>query len=78
MEVRYVPNAVVDPHSHDEDEIVYVVEGELHLGDRVLRPGVSMFVGAATVYGYRAGVNGLRIVNFGLRADFSYHPKKSS
>jgi len=75
MEVNYAPNAVVAPHSHDSAEIVYVVEGELHWGDRVLGPGASLFIGEGAVYGYKAGPQGLRIVNFRPRADFSFHPK---
>jgi quercetin dioxygenase-like cupin family protein len=75
MEVNYVPDAVVAPHSHDSAEIVYVVEGELHWGEQVLGPGASLFIGEGAVYGYRAGPQGLRIVNFRPRADFSFHPK---
>jgi quercetin dioxygenase-like cupin family protein len=75
MEVNYVPDAVVDPHFHDSAEIIYVVEGELHFGDRVLGPGASLYVGEQAVYGYRAGPRGLKIVNFRPRADFSFHPK---
>jgi quercetin dioxygenase-like cupin family protein len=78
MEVKYVPNAVIDPHSHDEDEIIYVVEGELHLGARVLRPGSSIYIPRATVYSYQAGADGLRVVNFRPRGDFSFNPKVSA
>jgi quercetin dioxygenase-like cupin family protein len=75
MEVNYVPGAVVDPHFHDSAEIIYVVEGELHFGDRVLGPGASLYVGERAVYSYVAGPHGLKIVNFRPRADFSFHPR---
>ena len=75
MEVKYVPGAVVAPHSHDSAEILYVVEGEMHWGDQVLGPGASIFIGEQAVYSYKAGPQGLTIVNFRPRADFSFNPK---
>jgi quercetin dioxygenase-like cupin family protein len=73
--VSYVPDAVVAPHSHDGAQIVYVLEGELHWGRTVLEPGSSVFIPGGVAYGYRAGPQGLRTLNFRPTADRSFHPK---
>jgi hypothetical protein len=58
------PNMEVLPHVHRVDEIIYVTRGELHLGARVLRPGDSVYIPADTLYGFRAGPEGLGFLNF--------------
>jgi quercetin dioxygenase-like cupin family protein len=37
--VRLSPGAVSAPHSHDVQEIVWVIEGEVRIGDHVIRAG---------------------------------------
>jgi mannose-6-phosphate isomerase-like protein (cupin superfamily) len=37
--VRLSPGAVSPPHSHDVQEIVWVIEGEVQIGDHVVRAG---------------------------------------
>lgn len=63
-EIEQPPDAVVPPHAHDCDEIIYVVAGELVLGSRTLHAGSSVFVPANTLYSFRSGPDGLRFVNF--------------
>ena len=65
-------------HSHDEDEIILVVEGELHAGSQVVGPGGSMYVDGGTVYAFRAGPEGLRFFNFRPRLDATYHSRAES
>ncbi|MFA5883289.1 MAG: cupin domain-containing protein [Acidimicrobiia bacterium] len=72
FEVRAPAGAAFNPHSHDEDEIILVVEGELHAGSQVLTPGESMYVPGGTVYAFRAGPEGLRFFNFRPRIDVTY------
>lgn len=74
FEVVYEPDAVVAVHRHDEDEILYVVDGEMMLGARRLMPGSSVFIAGGTYYGFKAGANGLRFLNFRPRADTTYIP----
>ena len=74
-ELDYLPGAEAVPHKHDDDEIIYVVRGEMHFGDRVLTAGSSVYIPGDTFYGFKAGPNGLRIVNFRARADVSFYPK---
>jgi len=63
FEVRAAADAAFNAHSHDEDEIILVVEGELHAGSHVVGPGGSMYVDGGTVYAFRAGPEGLRFLS---------------
>ena len=74
-ELDYVPGAEAVVHKHDDDEIIYVLRGEMHLGDHVLGPGSSVYIPGDTYYGFKAGPEGLRIVNFRARADVSFYLK---
>ncbi len=78
FEVRAPAGATFNAHSHDEDEIILVVEGELHAGSRVVGPGSSMYVDGGTVYAFRAGPEGLRFFNFRPRLDATYHSSAES
>jgi hypothetical protein len=78
FEIRAPADAVFNAHSHDEDEIILVVEGELHAGSQVLGPGCSMYVTGGTVYAFRAGPEGLRFFNFRPRLDATYIPRAES
>jgi quercetin dioxygenase-like cupin family protein len=72
FEVRTPPDAVFNAHAHDEDEIILVVEGELHAGSRVVASGESMYIDGGTVYSFRAGPDGLTFFNFRPRLDLTY------
>jgi len=78
FEIRAPADAAFNAHSHDEDEIILVVEGELHAGSQVLGPGGSMYVTGGTVYAFRAGPEGLRFFNFRPRLDATYHSRAES
>ncbi len=75
FEARIAPDALVEQHAHFEDEIVYVLSGELVLGSRRLGPGCSVYVGGETLYSFRAGPDGLHFLNFRARADRSFIDK---
>ncbi len=72
FEMMVPPDALIDQHAHDEDEIIYVVEGELHLGRRVLASGASVHIPGNTLYSFRAGPAGLRFLNFRAHQDNTY------
>lgn len=74
-ELDYLPGAEAVVHKHDDDEIIYVVRGEMHFGNKVLKAGSSVYIPGNTFYGFTAGPNGLRIVNFRASADVSFYPK---
>lgn len=64
FEVRFPPDMGTNAHAHDADEIVYIVEGSMVVGSRVLQPGSSMYIAANTLYSFQAGPDGLRFLNF--------------
>jgi quercetin dioxygenase-like cupin family protein len=72
LQIRFPPNAVVNPHAHDGNEIIYVLEGEMRLGTEILRAGSSLAVAGQTIYGFHAGPEGLCILNFRPTMDVSY------
>ena len=78
FEIRAPADAVFNAHSHDEDEIILVVEGELRAGSHVVGAGGSMYVEGGTVYSFRAGPEGLRFFNFRPRFDGSFHTRPES
>jgi quercetin dioxygenase-like cupin family protein len=75
FEVRYDPGTTIAPHAHVEDEIIYILEGSMEIGNRTYPPGSALAVPAWTLYGFRAGAEGLRFVNF--RATKSDRPHVS-
>ncbi|MGE0306976.1 MAG: cupin domain-containing protein [Acidimicrobiia bacterium] len=68
-EIEHPPGKETIPHAHDADEIIYVVAGDLVIGNRSLPAGSSVFVPANTLYAFRAGPQGLRFVNFRPRGN---------
>ena len=57
------PNSVVEPHSHTEDEVIYIVEGSLTIGDRTCGPGTVIAIEKDTEYDFTAGQEGVRFLN---------------
>ena len=75
FEIRLEPDLEISTHAHADDEIVAVIEGELHFGRRVCGPGASFFIPGNTLYGFRAGPEGCRYLNFRSAADATYFTK---
>jgi quercetin dioxygenase-like cupin family protein len=71
-EIRLAPDTEIRPHAHHEDEIVYITDGEIHVGRRVLPVGSAIYVERDTLYGLRAGPEGCTFLNFrpGLTAGY--------
>ena len=76
MEMRYEPHAEIQIHAHDEDEIVYILAGEMHLGGRTLGPGSTLAIAGGTFYGFKAGDRGLQFLNFRPRQDTTFHTSR--
>ena len=51
-------------HSHTEDEIIFVIGGEIRLGSKLYGTGTALAIAADTLYGFTAGPLGLSFVNF--------------
>lgn len=54
---RAKPGEMVKPHRHGTYQVNYVLEGELHFGNRVVGPGMGYFSPDA-LYSWRAGDHG--------------------
>ncbi len=74
MEMRLNPDTLIAPHSHEDDEIFFIVEGSLHWGDKALPAGGSLYIPAGTNYSFRTGSQPARLLNFRARADHSFRP----
>ena len=74
LEIEEIPGAKGALHSHEKDEIFYIVEGELQFGNRVCGPGDSISILAGTLYRFTAGPNGCRYLKFTGSADTSFIP----
>ncbi|RYE40126.1 MAG: hypothetical protein EOP21_09865, partial [Hyphomicrobiales bacterium] len=61
-------------HSHSEDEIIFVVSGEIRLGRKLYPEGTAIAIAADTLYSFTAGPEGMRFINFraGLPADIHF------
>jgi mannose-6-phosphate isomerase-like protein (cupin superfamily) len=73
VELRYPPNAEIRLHAHDEDEIMYVLEGAMRINSRTVGPGACLYIAGHTFYGFHAGPEGLHLLNFRPRKDASFH-----
>jgi hypothetical protein len=60
----YVGGNPVAMHSHSEDEIIFVRDGELRVGNRAYGRGAALAIAANTKYGFEVGPAGLSFVNF--------------
>lgn len=57
------PGGGAKPHSHSQDEVMYVLEGELQMGARRCGPGTVIYIEKDTQYGFTAGPEGVRFLN---------------
>jgi hypothetical protein len=51
-------------HSHSEDEVIFVTDGAIRLGQRLYGPGTALAIAANVKYGFHSGPAGLHFVNF--------------
>ena len=54
---------MVETHSHTVDEVIYIVEGSLTLGDRTCGPGTVLAIEKDTEYSFTVGQEGVRFLN---------------
>jgi quercetin dioxygenase-like cupin family protein len=72
LEFRFPPNTFVRPHAHQVAEIMVIASGEMHLGSEVLQPGSSVTIPPGAVYSFRAGPEGVGVLNFRPTSDMTY------
>ena len=64
VRLDFPPGAMLPRHSHSADCLYYIVSGGITLGRRELGPGDGFFVPADQPYGYRAGLEGVALLEF--------------
>lgn len=65
---RYEPRHFEPPHTHPEDEVIFVLGGVIHYGDQELRSGDAIYVPRDTRYSLRAGDHGAEFLRVGFGA----------
>lgn len=60
----YQPDDETGLHSHSEDEIIFVRDGAIRLGNKLYGPGTALAIAANAKYAFRTGPDGLSFVNF--------------
>ena len=50
-------------HSHSQDEVIYIVDGEIRMGKRVLGPQSIVFIPKDVQYQFTVGDEGVRFLN---------------
>ena len=51
-------------HCHSEDEIIFVTDGQIRLGQKLCGPGTALAIAADTMYSFTPGPEGLSFINF--------------
>jgi hypothetical protein len=51
-------------HCHTEDEVIFVVAGNIQLGPKLYGPGTAVGIAANTYYSFTPGPAGLKFINF--------------
>ena len=60
---EYDPGIVVAPHSHNQPELMYILEGEVKVGGEPCRAGSVLRIPANTAYGpLESGPRGVRFL----------------
>jgi hypothetical protein len=57
-------------HTHNSDCLYYVISGEIHMGNTVLGAGDGFLLPKNSVYSYRAGPEGVEVLEFRDSAQF--------
>lgn len=63
---RFEPHHFEPPHTHAEDEVIYLLAGGLAFGDQSLTAGDALYVPRDTRYSLRAGAAGAEFFRVGL------------
>jgi mannose-6-phosphate isomerase-like protein (cupin superfamily) len=69
LHVWFKSNAPVIRHHHNDDCMYYVISGEAVMGSRRLRAGDSFFVPGGVDYQYRAGPDGVEVLEIRHRSE---------
>ena len=70
VEIEFAPGYLLPRHSHSSDCLYYIVSGGIVMGRRELGPGDGFFLPADQVYAYRAGPDGVKLLEFRTESAF--------
>jgi hypothetical protein len=68
--VEFGPGYLLPLHSHGVDCLYYVERGSLRMGNETLGPGDGFFVPKDQPYAYRAGPEGVKVLEFRVGGRF--------
>jgi hypothetical protein len=51
-------------HSHSEDEVILIIDGDMLIGNRLCGPGTVLAINRNTLYSLKAGKSGATFINF--------------
>ena len=51
-------------HAHPADEIIFVTQGSIRLGEKLYPAGTAIAIAAHTLYGFAPGPNGMNFITF--------------
>ncbi len=64
VHVNWLPGGLVAPrHSHDHDEVIFILEGGFSMGRRRCGSGTVVYLEANTLYGFEVWEEGVRFLN---------------
>jgi quercetin dioxygenase-like cupin family protein len=61
--MHLAPGYETELHSHSEDEVIYVLDGEIRMGRRVLGPQSIIVIRKDSQYKFTVGDEGVRFLN---------------
>ncbi len=61
--MKLAPGFVGPPHAHSNDEVMYILEGEMIMENRSCGPGTVIYLESETEYGFTVGPEGVRFLN---------------
>jgi hypothetical protein len=70
--VEYEPGHVEKAHSHEESELLFIIDGDATIGDDPARSGMLIHISGGTTYGpVEGGPKGVRFLrlHLGVRAE---------
>lgn len=70
VDIEFGPGYLLPRHSHSTDCLYYIVSGGIEMGQRRLGPGDGFFLPAGQAYAYRAGPEGVKLLEFRHAARF--------
>ena len=61
--MNFAPGFETELHSHSEDEVMYVLDGEIRMGRRVMGPQSILLIRKDSQYKFSVGDEGVRFLN---------------